>query len=503
MTKKCPIYLIVAIIATIAIGCNSDPIETETLQYDNVAVTGFSLQEDDSVLANLDSVFFSIDLNNALIYNADSLPKGTKINRLLVTINTSMVSGVDITMSRVGQNDTTINYLTNPNDSIDFSNGPVTVRITSYDKTVVRDYKVKVNVHEMEPDSLYWNELAKRDLPTSLGIVTKQKAVDFNGQAVVLASDGTAATVAVTSNPGDNNWIITNATLPAGADVNSFTASDDALYIVGGDGMLYTSDDFAANWASTGVSMGYIYGAYGNVILGNRKTSDGSYLMVTYPASTEMPVADTFPVSGTSTMLKFTNEWSTGMFAVMAGGRDAEGIVRGDAWGYDGSSWARLSDKLPALEGMSILPYYSFRVNSNNWKATKFSTIIAMGGRDRDGEVHKDVYMTIDQGMHWSKAGQLLQLPGYIPAFSDAQALVFETVMHARSGANVWKPMESVKLPAWYRVMKLTSASRAVAPVTQWDCPYIYMFGGYAADGSLHDTVWRGVINRLSFKPLY
>jgi hypothetical protein len=45
-------------------------------------------------------------------------------------------------------------------------------------------------------------------------------------------------------------------------------------------------------------------------------------------------------------------------------------------------------------------------------------------------------------------------------------------------------------------------ASRATAPITQWEVPYIYLFGGYDSEGYLYNSVWRGVINRLSFKPL-
>ena len=51
-------------------------------------------------------------------------------------------------------------------------------------------------------------------------------------------------------------------------------------------------------------------------------------------------------------------------------------------------------------------------------------------------------------------------------------------------------------------VPHITEASRAVAPITSWDTPYVYMFGGYDASSRLYDQLWRGVINRMTFKPL-
>ena len=38
--------------------------------------------------------------------------------------------------------------------------------------------------------------------------------------------------------------------------------------------------------------------------------------------------------------------------------------------------------------------------------------------------------------------------------------------------------------------------------IINWDCPYIYLYGGLDAQGTLHNSVWRGVINRLTFVPI-
>jgi hypothetical protein len=55
------------------------------------------------------------------------------------------------------------------------------------------------------------------------------------------------------------------------------------------------------------------------------------------------------------------------------------------------------------------------------------------------------------------------------------------------------------KLPVWFMIAAPV-ASRSIP--TTWDCPYIYLFGGENASGGLMKYIWKGAINRLTFKPL-
>ena len=36
----------------------------------------------------------------------------------------------------------------------------------------------------------------------------------------------------------------------------------------------------------------------------------------------------------------------------------------------------------------------------------------------------------------------------------------------------------------------------------KWECPYIYLMGGEDAEGMLYNTIWKGVLNRLTFVPI-
>lgn len=509
ITNKLPLYFIVAILtAMFSAACNSD---SEALLIDgdlgNCSVTSFSLQKDDSVLAHLDSVYFSIDLAKAEIFNADSLPKGTDISRLVVKVGTSSARSCELTYRIRGtQRDTTVNYIESPSDSINFAEGPVKMVVASYDGLSKVTYTIRVNVHQVAPDSLYWSQAAKRDLPGSISSPTAQKTVEHGGEVVCLVTDGTNAEVSKCDNPYTWSWTTKIANLPSDADVNSFTSASDAYYILDKDGNLYTSVD-AETWTSTGETLSYIYGGYKDMILAARHDDDG-WKHVTYPATEEVAMASSCPVSGTGELMIYETKWSVEPLAMFVGGRDASGTLTGATWGYDGSRWIRLSNSdIDERENVTLFPYFAPKVNTTNWTVTDNTVLVAVGGtyETTDGVVvSKNVYLSYDQGLNWKEADTYMQLPEYMPGFSGAQAVVKNaTLTVSRAMADGWVTFPGKKLPAWTYPMPTQAYSRVSQPVTEWECPYIYLFGGEDASGSLYDTVWRGTINRFTFRPLY
>ena len=150
MKRKFPLYLLLGMmISALAMSCNedSDDAYEEYVISNSTAITAFNLNADDSVLANLDSVHFTIDISKRIIYNADSLPRGTKITGL--TINASFPTTATCKIVQEAgtvRPDSIYDYTTT--DSIDFT-GNVKLRITAADGTEV-DYQVKVNVHQLE-----------------------------------------------------------------------------------------------------------------------------------------------------------------------------------------------------------------------------------------------------------------------------------------------------------------------------------------------------------------
>ena len=475
MKRRFPIYAILALIATALVSsCNDDSDDMSTLipdsSADAVMVNTFSLEANDSVLANLDSVFFSIDLDRAVIFNADSLPVGTKVDRLVTEMTFSGVRKAEITMPSSTGADTVVDYLKNPNDSIDFSRGSVKLHLESASGTVTRDYTIYVNVHKVNPDRMEWSKM-NWTLPTKLASVMEQRTVDFgDGTVFCFTTDGTSVCRASSQAPLDS-WTFTDVTIPADARLSTLVAADGKMFIVDSNNTLFESTDCGLSWSQTSARMSYIYGVVGGKAIG--VIDDGGYKTVTYPASTANPIVDGMPVAGTSAAVVYTTEWSDAPMLIVAGGVDADGNAVNGVWACDGGVWAKLSSSLPALEAPMVVPYYAFRT-STVWKVTRRSVLLCFGGLLNGSTPNRNVYISYDMGVNWTLAPSDMALPATYTPGSYAQAIV----------------------------VNQTLGSRAVKPITEWDCPYIYAFGGEGINMTTSTDVWRAVINRLEFKPL-
>ncbi|MDE6207994.1 MAG: hypothetical protein K2M55_09310 [Muribaculaceae bacterium] len=481
--KKHTVLSIPVLLAAIFAGCNSSSGGYQAEPSTSVAVNTFSLTADSKVMAGLDSVFFSIDLENAQIYNADSLPKGTNVTKLLPVITmVENISAATLKVTRSNGTDTVYDYLKSATDSIDFTN-PVILTVASGSGTVTRDYTIKVNVHTMESDSLSWGETARRRLPSSLSAPIRQHSTMMGGKYYCLTNASTQWCLAVAGAP-DGTWTFTSSPLPSGADIESFTGTDDALYIIIGD-TVYTSTD-GASWQTTAVTADYLYGAYGKELIGVR-TTDGTPELVYYPSGRTEAVPAGMPVKGASQAVPVKFGLSESLQVYITGGILADGSRTGATWAYDGNAWACISNvAIPqGLSGMVLVPYYTF-YKKDNVTSVRYSAFIALGGTDGK-KVNRTVYVSNDYGMTWTAGSSLMQLPPYLPSLAGAQGFVADKTLYARS-ADEWE--------------YFTAQSRATEPIREWECPYIYLFGGITEDGYLSPYVWRGAINRLTFKPI-
>jgi hypothetical protein len=101
--------------------------------------------------------------------------------------------------------------------------------------------------------------------------------------------------------------------------------------------------------------------------------------------------------------------------------------------------------------------------------------------------------LSYDNGVNWIEAPDNMALPEYMPSMYQMDYAVVDTPMQASFAPEVWSS-------------KGDTAKRIVYDIDgyeiSWNCPYIYLFGGCDVKGNLYNTIWRGVINRMSFKPL-
>lgn len=506
MNRRFPIYALVALVITaFASACDDnddDDFVVDDSTENALMVNSFALQKNDSILNNLDSVFFSIDLDRGVIFNADSLPKGTRTNRLVIDMTLSAVSKAEITMPNDKGVDTVVNFLKNATDSINFSRGYVKLHLESANKEYQRDYTIYVNVHKVDPDLLTWNSLASTNLPTAFASADAQHTVEYQGNVLCFTRKGSDYNLATTDDPSDGNWTNETVTLPADADLNTLTAGATTLYICDTTGNLHSSADGGKSWTATGAQMSHIYGTIEDQAVGVA-TINGKYTHVTYPATTQTVVDPDCPVSATSPALVYTTEWSTEPMMIVAGGRTASNELTDATWAYDGSQWAKISINGfgTQLEAPVVVPYFAFKT-ATNWTVTKRSILLAFNGLTDNGHANRKLYISYDRGVHWAEASDDLQLPASFQGGAYSQALVLNIRMSVNTAsAGRWTGVESASVAPWLRVVP-APLSRASTPITEWDCPFIYVFGGETATGSLNTTLWRGVINRLEFKPL-
>lgn len=501
MSRKFPLYLLVGMIATIfGVSCNHDDSDSyePTVISNNTAVTSFNLNADDEVLENLDSVFFSIDLKNRVIYNADSLPKGTKITGLTITASFATTTGCKIDQKNATVRPDTVFDYTNT-DTIDFT-GDVKLKLTAQDGTEA-EYLVKVNVHKVDADTLYWDQMSRRDLPNASGTVEAQRTVQSGDMLYTLVKSASGYALSATAHPERDAWTKVNAQFGMVPDVNALSATDDALYVLDENGVLYTSANGGESWSGCGVAWSHIIGGYTDRVLGISKQGD-KYYYDEYPRQSgfvQTAVADAFPVSGNSQMSIVSSSWGSNPQAFIIGGIDANGKYHGDCWGYDGNKWAMLSnDVITPLADVTVFEYVTYESNGILGRVKEQRAWYAVGGRNVKGDVSKKVYVSHQQGLLWNLAADNLQLPDYIDEFCNAQAYVYASKMTTRTTSS-WNAMASKELPVWAR----SSSLRTVKPITEWDCPYVYLFGGENRNGVVYNNIWRGVINRMTFAPIY
>lgn len=495
MINKTPLYILLTIVAMLSslmtlTSCHKDKDDDDTFYYSTstqtTLVKNFALQADANVLANLDSVHFTVDFDKGMIYNADSLPVGTKISSLKVTVeflNTVSSAVFEISDATV-QSDTTITYTASMSQGIDFT-GKTILKVTSADKSSVKDYEVKVLVHQVNPDTLVWPLSWKRDLPGYTSDMRSCKTVKTDDSYFSMSYDGSRTVLMTASSFQQEQWNRQEVALPFTPDVNSLTATDEALFMLATDGQLYASPD-GVDWASCGVTWQSILGAYDNRVLGIMGDVNG-YYHDEYPRSagfTCTAVEDGFPIHHSSTMIGTDNDWTISQQAIIVGGMDATGKVLNDVWGYDGNTWGKLNSThgtvLPAMQDATLFSYYTFNKLSGSRRYGQKETWFLMGGRLADGTLNGDIYLSTSQGLTWSKADSTIVQPSYMPKFYGAQAFVEAETLSARRAPSLID-----------------------SPISTWVCPFIYLMGGYNEQGELLPNVWRGVYVRMTNSPVY
>lgn len=357
---------------------------------------------------------FTIDQLKGEIYNEDSLPvrADTIINRILIkTITTS--SGI-VTVKDQNGNDSILSL----SDSIDLSKtinkgAPLVLKVWAPDMQQTKEYKLWVNIHKHDPDSVSW-----KYMNTNPSILNNEslKSVILKGK-IITYSGSTSLKVhtAPLNNPTAWSTSAMGSDWPSGQPLTSVINFKETLYATSGDNHAFKSSD-GINWVAAsfpaangdGSVVDLFLAAYDNKILysriaGEARTfySTGSDTETGNKISVDSDDLDKFPVKNISYTLHKT---SSGMRGVMLVGEPKEPttiegsnstkINTTETWAYmeGASGWINLpagsiNSYCPELKNPSILYYNDlfylfgegfngfYRSNSGrDWKlATKFN----------------------------------------------------------------------------------------------------------------------------------
>lgn len=479
-------------------SCNAKEDTPQTDDYlasESVAVTGFSLTADARVMRNLDSVFFSIDLDHGVIFNADSLPKGTNVTKLIPKISyPSSVSSAVITMTGGSHREGEVDYKSNATDTIDFT-GSVTLKLsTSGNSPISKTYTLKVNVHQQDPDTIYWDRMASMDLPSRMENPLAQKSLALEKGVVCLIreSDG-SYTLSTTSDLFEGQWRKQAVNFSFVPRLETLTLSkENSFYILDEEGVLLMSDD-CVEWTQATSGWNEIIGMYGNTLLGISQ-DNGIPSLTGYPEGTipSMELPSDFPLSGFSAPIEFSNRWTPDPTIVIFGGYPYSSTGKSPSWAFDGSRWMNIAENaLPALSGLSIMKYYSYLKSASSSLLKEFEVYLAFGGRGADGTINNTIYVSYDNGINWQKAQGYMQLPPEIQVGYMPDALAVNTTLESDLSSR-WKVSSKRRIPF-----------EVNGDIISWECPYIFIFGGYDKDQKLYSRIRGGVLQRLTFAPLF
>lgn len=411
--KKILLFIVgIFAVSLVFTSCFNDDDSTTTYSSD-AAITAFSIgtiettlntrkydDSDDStytVTLTGSKYTFVIDQQNNLIYNTDSLPYLTDVSKVVTTATNG---GYSLTY-RKNDADT----IWTSTDSIDFTK-PVAFKSWAQDGSS-RQYTIKVNVHQYNPDSLVWNSV-----PSNFKgeiITGNQKAILFKNNIFIYGENDNQVLVTSTSENDGANW--TSPTEISGvsekADYSSVIAFNNAIYILSGT-TLYKSED-GKNFnvvTNNNINFKRLLAINGSTLWAANNdnkfisTSDGNNWTVGNNISQELP-------DQSVSFVNYNQESNPYLYkSILLGTFINSTDTIASVWeSENGSDWTPYNEtnsfNCPYLNNLSMIRYdgklYAFGGNSVN----KITTI----------EGFKAFYCSLDEGISWKKITENIIFP--------------------------------------------------------------------------------------------
>lgn len=379
---------------------------------------------------NLEKYTFSIDREKFYITNVDSLDYGTPLTRIYPIIKPTFYSVRINDEFPVSQTDTFYLNFTEP----------VRITVVAADRKTEATYTVKVNVHQVDPDTFIWTPMVDRIIDAQ---PIAQSVCHVGNRFLHFADVEGSLVISKSDNGGDWTHITPSGLdLSLSFDVNSMAYSKNIVYLLSENG-LYSSAD-GETWsavAASGLTVDRLL-----FCLDDRLYSvagDGSQQYIArldndkWVDVTSLP--QPFPVKGAAVTVAESYAGKERAFVI--GGVDESGKMLSSVWSTEsGDYWIDL-----AAGNTSLAPIANSAAVQYNDK------LYLVGGEYETGEPVIGVINSTDFGINW--------------VANDSSALLLPQDYGCRSNVSVISLHEG----------------------------YIYLIGGKTADGEVKTDVLRGL----------
>ncbi|MEI8086058.1 MAG: DUF6242 domain-containing protein [Paludibacter sp.] len=405
-------------IAIFLTSCLATTTDTIAVSSDATFVS-LTFTANDSIPYLNTAVFSLVD---STIVNLDSLPYKTRIDSVFPTFSFTSTSAAFLHNLDTPANDS---ILITGKDTIDF-NIHYKVRNYASDQISHKDYKIKVNVHKVDPELYIWNKIT--DLDTHQA--TSQKAVLLKNTIYYYQNNG-STNYLYKSNDG-YNWSpsSTVSNLPNNVTFSDLTVFYDSLYLTNSN-LIYKSSN-GSDWTAKGVNN---YNLKSILFSLNSKlwaiaqlksdlskyyfasSSDG----VIWAVNTSDVIPNNFPTSDFSA-LSFSARTGKPK-AIVIGGKNSNGKM--GSWSTEnGTYWVPFGDENHTLDtlavGSSIIAY---------------DNKLLLFGIKTNGTTH--LKESIDEGLSWKMPNKKYNYIKDYQARSYQSALIFKPNDDDKSyGAN-------------------------------------------------------------------
>lgn len=347
-----------------------------------------------SKISGIQSVVFTIDDANGVIYNKDSLAYQTVLDKLLPVITPYSTSKILINGSSTAWVAT---------DSIDFSTSNIaTLRNYAEDGVTYKDYTIKINIHQVDPDVWTWSNNIAIHNETTLAQVAYYFSVTSKGY--VLVNNGQENLLWESSNGKVWTTLPALTNIPGTIKIKKVVQHNNKLYLLGTDKNLWVSTDGSASGFEKidGVSLQNLLFSLKGKLWGIKDGGEkfvSSSLGYVWADGTDLPL--NFPTDDYSSIAyKNSNNINTG---IVVGGIYANYCV-----------WTTNNEKGDYWSNFSEKSNYSF---PNYYKgSTVFwydGNLYAINGTKHPltDEPIEYFYLSANEGLTWTSVGEKVSVP--------------------------------------------------------------------------------------------